>query len=125
MAKKILVCDDDDLLREFYSRVIITQGFESLTAVDGEDGLAVIEENANDIGLIIMDLLMPKRNGWEVIDIIQKSPKLKHIPIIAISGLAASLKEFAKVKDVCKEVINKGEFNLSDFVELIKKYVLD
>ncbi len=125
MAKKILICDDDDLLREFYSRVVIAQGFETITAADGEEGLNMIRDNVADVGLVIMDLLMPIKTGWEVIDEMQQDEVLKEIPIIAISGLAASSEEFEKVKSACVEVLNKGEFELASFIAMIKEYVLE
>jgi len=119
-AKKILVVDDDDLLRDFYVKVIKGEGFEPVSACNGDEAIDRLKENP-DFSLAIVDLLMPIRTGWELIEYMKEEDELKDIPIIALTGLAASFDEFQKVEEICNGVMHKGKFELPDFIEMIRK----
>ncbi len=121
MAPKLLICDDDELLCKFYSRVLKAQGYEVLTGANGEEGLNIIKENP-DLSIAIIDLLMPIKTGWELIEDIKSDPELSDIPLITITGLATSPEEYEKVKSNCCAVLNKGEFELSNFIKTIKEF---
>jgi CheY-like chemotaxis protein len=119
-AKNVLICDDDDLLREFYSRVLKTQGYETVSATNGDEAIAILEDDSNDVDLAIVDLLMPIRTGWELIEYMKSKDNLKDIPVIAITGLATSFDEFEKVKATCNAVLHKGDFDLEQFNSIMK-----
>ena len=119
VAKKILVVDDDDLLRDFYVKVIKSEGFTPISSSNGDEAIDQLKLNP-DVSLAIVDLLMPIRTGWELIEYMKEDDKLKNIPIIALTGLAASFDEFQKVEEVCDGVMHKGKFELPDFIEMIK-----
>jgi CheY-like chemotaxis protein len=123
-VKNILICDDDDLLREFYSRVLKTQGYNTVVATNGDEGIEVLENPDYEISLAVVDLLMPIRTGWELIEYMKGQDSLKHIPIIAVSGLATSFDEFEKVKSVCNAVLHKGDFDLEQFTSIINDSIL-
>jgi CheY-like chemotaxis protein len=93
--KTILICDDDDLLREFYARVLKAQGYDTLSATNGDEAIAVLESGAK-VSAAIVDLLMPVRSGWELIEYMKAKPALAPIPVVAITGLATSFDEFEK-----------------------------
>jgi CheY-like chemotaxis protein len=118
--KVILICDDDDLLREFYSRVLKTQGFKTVPAVNGDEAVQILESGDVHIDIAIIDLLMPVRTGWELIEYMKSKDNLKHIPVIAVTGLATSFNEFEKVKATCEAVLHKGDFDLEQFNFIIK-----
>lgn len=120
---KVLICDDDDLLREFYSRVLTTQGYETVSASNGDEAIEVLEASEGSIVLTIVDLLMPIRTGWELIEYMKEKEELKNIPIIAITGLATSFDEFERVKEACNAVLHKGDFDLEQFTTIIKELV--
>jgi len=116
---KVLVADDDELLRGFYSKVLQAEGFESVLAADGDEAIEILEKD-NDFVLAIIDLLMPVRTGWELIEYIKKDEKLKKIPVIALTGLASSFDEFNKIEETCEATLHKGKFELAEFIETIK-----
>ncbi|OGV56323.1 MAG: hypothetical protein A2017_14545 [Lentisphaerae bacterium GWF2_44_16] len=122
-TKTVLICDDDDLLREFYSRVLKTQGFCTLSATNGDEAIAILEANPDKVALAIVDLLMPVRTGWELIEYMKNKEELKHIPVIAITGLATSFDEFEKVKATCNAVLHKGDFDLEQFTTILKELI--
>jgi len=123
VPKTVLICDDDDLLREFYSRVLKTQGFATMSATNGDEAITVLESNPDKIALAIVDLLMPVRTGWELIEYMKNKEELKHIPVIAITGLATSFDEFEKVKSTCNAVLHKGDFDLEQFTSILKELI--
>jgi CheY-like chemotaxis protein len=119
-VKKVLVVDDDELLRDFYSKVIKNEGYEPVTASDGDEAIDILK-NRSDFALAIIDLLMPVRTGWELIEYMKSEDSFKDIPIIAMTGLAASFDEFQKVEEACEAVMHKGKFELPDFIETIQR----
>ena len=81
----ILVVDDNEMNRDMLSRRLQRQGYETLLA---EDGLQAIElMTTHDFGLVLLDIMMPKMNGYEVLEQVKNDERLKHIPIIMISAV--------------------------------------
>ena len=78
--RKILVVDDESRMRKLVRDFLVKQNFEVLEAGDGEEALDVFYKN-KDIALIILDVMMPKMNGWDVCREIRESSKT---PIIKI-----------------------------------------
>lgn len=119
--KTILVVDDDEMLRSFFMRILKAEGHDVVTAENGEVAIEIMEKEDFNMSLAIIDLLMPFRSGWELIENIRKNPKHKDVPLIAITGLAASFKEFDKIKKICFAIIHKGDFELELFKETVQK----
>lgn len=121
-SKTILICDDDDLLREFYARVLKAQGYATVSATNGDEAITILESGAR-LSAAIVDLLMPIRSGWELIEFMKAKPEYAKIPVVAITGLATSFDEFENVKAVCDAVLHKGDFDLEQFNGIIKRIV--
>jgi two-component system response regulator VicR len=84
MAYKILVVDDDKDITESLQSMLTREGYEVMTASDGEEGLAGVGRHNPDI--ILLDLMMPKMNGFEVLREVRQKFKDKWRPIIIISA---------------------------------------
>lgn len=82
---KVCVIDDDADLREIYLLNLNREGFDAILAKDGEDGLRAIREQKPDA--IILDLQMPKKNGFEVLAELSADPALRRIPVIVLSNV--------------------------------------
>ncbi len=118
---QILICDDDDIFLKFCTKIIEKMGFSVLQAANGDDAIDALAAHP-DIKLALIDLLMPIRSGWEVIKYIKKQENLKHIPLVAITGLSPSPEDFLKVKVSCQSVIHKGaDFNVDELSRTIEK----
>ncbi len=85
MGKTILVIEDTELLRRMYSDRLEQEGYRVLTAPDGAEALTILRSNAPD--LILLDLLMPRMSGLEVLDLIKQDPRRRDIPVIILSNL--------------------------------------
>ena len=82
--KLVMVVDDDDSVRELLEYVIKKEGFAVVKAVDGEEALAKIESLPPD--LIVLDLMLPRYGGYEVLRRLQNGARTAGIPIVVITG---------------------------------------
>ncbi len=85
---KVLLVEDDESLRNLYSKVLRDNKYEVETAVDGEDSFIKIDSFRPDI--IILDIEMPKLNGIEVLKILKADPELRKIPVIMFTSISDS-----------------------------------
>ena len=116
--KRILIVEDEEIMLDLLQRKLKTHGYEVLVARDGEEGLKLIKAEKPD--LIIMDLVMPKMDGFMVMEEIQKDEDLKKIPLIVVSNSGQPV-ELNRVKDLgAKDWLIKTEFNPQELVEKIK-----
>jgi DNA-binding response OmpR family regulator len=83
---KILLIDDDRLLRRTIERTLTKAGYNMICAGDGEEGLHLAAETNPD--LILLDMMLPKLNGVGVLRMLKQNSYTKHIPVIVLSGLS-------------------------------------
>lgn len=91
MPKKVLVVDDDDNTRRFLTVALEENGYEAITAADGEEGYQKIEEERPD--LILLDVMMPKKTGFSLFKQLRRKEEFKDIPVIMLTGVAGVLEE--------------------------------
>ena len=83
--RRILVAEDDRFLRKAAEMALKRQGYTVLTAADGEEALRAAQSVLPD--LILLDLIMPKLNGFDVLQALKKDAPTAHIPVIILSNL--------------------------------------
>ena len=83
--RKVCIIDDDASFQEIYGLVFKREGFEVLSAADGEEGLKVIREQRPDA--IILDLQMPVKDGFQVLKEMKTDQELSKIPVIILSNV--------------------------------------
>jgi DNA-binding response OmpR family regulator len=84
MKRKILIVDDEELIRKFLRILLDKLGYEVKEAADGEQ--AIEELAKDDFDLLICDILMPKKDGWEVIKEAKSNSKTKSMPLILLTA---------------------------------------
>lgn len=84
MAEKILVVDDEENIAEFVSRALRQRGYKTLCAYDGDNALSFIKEELPD--LVILDLMLPLMDGWEVCRRAKADPETQKIPILMLTA---------------------------------------
>ena len=84
MAEKILIADDEESLVEFIGRALKKQGYRVITAYDGDNALFLIGEELPD--LVILDLMMPLMDGWEVCRRAKSDSATRDIPILMLTA---------------------------------------
>jgi CheY-like chemotaxis protein len=80
----ILVVDDDDDLRELVAEILVEAGYRVVTASSGAEALVIMRSSAP--AFIIMDLMMPRMNGWQLASTIDADPDLRDIPYGVVSA---------------------------------------
>lgn len=85
MSQTVLVVEDTDLLRRMYTDRLAMDGYRMLSAADGLEALSILRTDTPD--LILLDLIMPKMSGLEVLELVKKDPRLKDIPVLILSNL--------------------------------------
>jgi CheY-like chemotaxis protein len=102
--KRILVVEDVEFNRDLMVQ-LLEEEYEVLTAVDGQEGVERAQRERPD--LILMDLSLPRLNGWEATRRIKQDPALRHIPIIAVSAHAMTGDEARARESGCDDYISK------------------
>lgn len=95
MTGKILIADDDELIRELLRDILEIEGYEIVEAEDGEQALEYYKEN-RDLDLAILDIMMPGKDGLEVLQEIHESSDLPVIMLTALGTSAHELEGFVK-----------------------------
>ena len=116
---KILLVDDDLEFVKVYETLLTRSGFLVFTAIDGEEAIAIAEEKKPD--LIILDVMMPKKDGFTATKEIRATAWGKNIPIIIFTGKEADeqrIKNISETEPTCYLV--KGNASLAELVLKIK-----
>jgi len=128
MAKKILVVDDDPNLVTYLKALLEDNGYEVITAKDGNEGLAKSKNEKPDA--ITLDLLMPEKTGIKMFRELRKDNELKTIPIIVVTGVSSEYHAFtdfknflAKMKIPGPEAYLEKPINKEDFLATIQKAI--
>ena len=118
MAKKILIIEDDKFLRRVITQKLTKEGYEISEAIDGEKGLKKLEEEKVD--LILLDLILPGIDGFEVLAKLKKDPKLSKIPVIILSNLGQKEDIDKGLKMGAVDYLIKAHFTPGEIIERIE-----
>jgi len=83
--RRILVVEDDRVLRQFVVKLLEMEGYAVLEAANGDEALARVQKE--DCDLVLLDIQMPGRDGWSVLEELKGAPKLKDIPVLMWTAL--------------------------------------
>jgi PAS domain S-box-containing protein len=117
-GRSVLVIDDDPVVLELMDAVLGAEGFEILKATDGGQGLQIARER--NPALVVLDLLMPEMNGFEVVDEMHGSPQTAGIPIVVLTNKSLSREEKNRLNGRIIAIRQKNEFNRADFVAQVR-----
>lgn len=119
--KKILLVEDDEFLAELYATKLNLEGFEVTLAVDGEKGLKLAKETNPD--LVLLDIILPKMDGFEVLKGIKADASLKNTPVILLTNLSQK-DEVKRGLDLgANDYLIKAHFMPSEVVKKIKQTI--
>ncbi len=121
--KKVLLVEDDLLLREIYVEALKEiEDTEVETAVDGEEALSKIQTGGWD--LILLDVFIPKLNGFEVLDKLKESSQGEKLPLVFLTNASDEEGDVRHVKDLGYNIIVKSEITPGDLVDEVKRYLV-
>lgn len=119
--KRILIVEDEELIAELVQRKLQDEGYYVFVAKDGEDALKQIKEKRPD--LILLDIVLPRLNGFDVLAELEKDEELKLIPVIIISNSGEPEEiERAKAAGV-RDWLVKTDFDPKEVVEKVQRQI--
>ncbi len=120
--KKILMIEDEPVLVEMYKLYLEKFGFEVLSASDGQTGLEIARQKTPD--LILLDILMPAEDGWEVIKSLKSDSETRCVPVVIFSNLA-QIKEIEKgLRLGAYDYIVKAELTPKELAEKVASILI-
>ena len=118
MAKKILIIEDDKFLRELIAQKLIKEGYDIAEAIDGEKGIKAVGEEKPD--LVLLDLILPGIDGFEVLTKIKEDPKIAQVPVIILSNLGQKDDIERGLKMGAVDDLIKAHFTPGEIIEKFK-----
>ena len=119
MAKKILFIEDEAAAQKALGDVLRREGYEVFSALDGQVGLQLARTKKPD--LILLDLILPKMDGFEVLGSLKKEPATKEIPIIILTNLER-MEDVEKALELgAKTYLTKANYSVDEVVEKVRK----
>jgi len=119
--KKILIIEDDSFLSEMYLAKFNQSDFQAEVAIDGKEGLSKVKSFKPD--LILLDIVLPKMDGFEVLKELKKDSELKKIPVILLTNLGQKNEVEKGLSLGADEYIIKAHFTPSAVVNRVKEII--
>lgn len=118
MDKKILVIEDDKFLRELITKRLKEEGFPTFEAADGDEGIKKIKNEKPD--LVLLDLILPSADGFEVLSKIKEDPYIGEVYIIVLSNLGQKDDIERCMQLGAKDYMIKAHFTPAEIVEKVR-----
>lgn len=119
--KKILLVEDDTFILEMYATKLLNFGYDVLTATDGEEALKIIKDKHPDF--ILLDLVLPSMDGFDVLKTIKKDAKTKSIPVVLLTNLGERKDVETGLKLGANDYLIKAHFTPSEVIEKIQNLI--
>ena len=122
-GKKVLLIDDDVSLADMYTERLVAAGYDVIRAMDGEQGL--VEAREHKPAIILLDIMMPKVNGLDVLKHLKEDPSTAGIPVILLTALIQELDKVKAITGGAVEYYVKSETVPGDLIKHINKVLGD
>lgn len=117
--KKILFIEDESALQRAVGQVLTEQGYQVFSALEGEAGLALTKKEMPD--LVLLDLILPRMDGFRILEELKKDPATQRIPIIILTNLEDSRDVERAIALGATTYLVKTNYRLDEVVEKIRK----
>jgi len=121
-AKKILMIEDDRFLRKIYRDKLTKAGFEFIEATNGIEGTNKVISERPD--LVLLDLILPRKNGFDVLIDMKSNKNTKDIPVIILSNLGQESDVKRGLALGAQDYLVKTEISLSEVVDRVKEWLV-
>lgn len=118
MAKKILIVEDDKFLRELITKKLKEEGYDTVGAGDGEEGIEKAKKDSPD--MILLDLILPGIDGFEVLSKIKDDPSVSSIPVVILSNLGQREEVEKGLKLGAVDYMIKAHFTPGEITDKVK-----
>lgn len=120
---KIMLVEDDKSLREIYSIRLVAEGYEVVSAGDGEEALAIAVQQKPD--LILSDVMMPKISGFDMLDILRSTPETKNIKVIMMTALSSDEQRQRGESLGADKYLVKSQVGIEDVINAVHEVLGD
>jgi len=120
--RKVLVIDDDKHISKVYEMKFAKEGYDVVSVHSGEDGMKTVAEWIPD--LIILDIMLPDKDGFFVLEELKKKTEFSGIPVLAISNLGQNKDQEHALALGAREYLVKVEYSVEEIIDRAKKYLL-
>ena len=114
----ILIADDDITLRDMYQTRLETDGYKVLVAADGEEALQVVKDQNPKV--VLLDIMMPKMNGLDVLATMKKDEEMKKIPVIILTALIQDLTKVKSLLGGADDYLMKSEVMPGEVIKKVE-----
>ncbi|HBI50887.1 MAG TPA: response regulator [Candidatus Moranbacteria bacterium] len=121
--KTVLIVEDEEDLREIYSRALMANGYEVLQATNGIEALEWLERKSEKIDLILLDIVMPGMDGFEALEKIKKDERYEKIPVLVSTNLDNDDDRRQALGMGAKEYFVKSQHTPSELVAKVKAVI--
>ena len=115
--RRVLVVDDEPNIAKIVKKQLEVSGYDVIVAVDGEDALTKVREGHPEV--ILLDVMLPKRNGYEVLGILKQDEQLKRIPVMMLTARAQQQDQQSSLEHGADAHLAKP-FQLDELVEQVQ-----
>lgn len=119
--KMILLVEDDDNLASVYETRLQVEGFKTHRVANGEEALAAALQTKPD--LILLDVMMPKVSGFDVLDILRNTPETQSVKIIMLTALSQDADKERAMKLGVDDYLVKSQIVIADVVDRVKQHL--
>jgi DNA-binding response OmpR family regulator len=117
--KKILFIEDEDALQKTFRDVLEKEGYQMISALDGESGLRLAKSQKPD--LILLDLILPKKDGFEVLKELKEDENTREIPVIVLTNLEDIESVEKAIELGATTYLVKAQYSLKEVIQKVKK----
>lgn len=118
---KVAIVEDDTFLAGMYEQKFRMEQMNPLMAYDGEAGLELVKKEKPDI--VLLDIMMPKMDGWEVLQALRAEPSTKAIPVIMLTNLGQKEDVDLALKYGANDYLIKAHFNPQEVIDRVREIV--
>lgn len=119
MAYKVLLVEDEAALQHAMGEALRSAGFEVLSATDGEQAMLMGAGEKPDI--VLLDLILPKHSGFDVLEALKKNPATEHIPVIVLTNLESAVEIDRAVSLGADSYLVKANYEVKEIIDKVRQ----
>jgi DNA-binding response OmpR family regulator len=119
IMKKILFIEDESALQKTFRDILEKEGYQMISALDGESGLRLAKSEKPD--LILLDLILPRKDGFEVLKELKSDESTKEIPVIVLTNLEDIESVERAIELGATTYLVKAQYTLEEVIQKVKK----
>ena len=121
--RRILVVEDTQIVREPLSRLLEGEGFHVITAADGSEAMAALNDERQPVDMILLDVLMPRMDGVAFLSAMRGDPRFRDTPVIGLTGISDTSR-LTRLRELgVKQIVHKVRFTFDGLVEEIRRHL--